>query len=915
MIVPMCPGLEFDYKTKCGVLVINKKFKMIALLLAFAFTMLLASPVVPVYAADAGSLRQLFDRLDRGVSNGDWYIGYNNEGGTLAWGEARVIRAYLGMYQVTGDTYYLDKFIKHADSVLNVRDSVRGVTDYRGLRLPAWRAGDRYTEGRGFYIYAVHTGMIANPLAGFAKIVYGDPNLAKYKTNADRYLQAAKDAIAVHDAEFVDNGATGYYRYPKGSPEKFDGLGIPFNQYLAMARAQLTLYEVTGDKLYLNRVTKMANHFKSYLETDQTANSYQWRYWWGPGFDGWTTADNLSTHMPSYPGLKGYEDTVHSEIDVDFAYLAFKDGIVFNESDMQKFGQTVEKKMLHSDGNVAVLVNGGGTIDDNVYIGGWLRYHRYAPSLLNYFLKISSGLTSVNGFGLEAVAKLNEAYKEQTNPSPAPNPQPEPTPPPANGELIANGDFNNGVTGWTSSRYTLKTESSGNKFVALPRSELYQELKLPAGSQYKLNARTRKGAASGTARFAVNYYDASGKFLSTGVSVSYKHQATGWESIPEQTFTVPAGTVTIRISLFTSTDDGAHDYDNVSVKPVSAAPADVTPPTAQVTAPPANAFLKGPINLAAVADDNVGVAAVTFQCSQNGSQTWADLGNAALTGGSWIYNWNTAGVADGAYSIRAAARDAAGNSAASGSVAFTVDNARPVVDQLSFLPSPISPNEPATLSYRLSEDANVTVNLYDQAGILVRALDSGRKTKGVNQLQWDGTNGGAPVKDGVYAYKINATDQAGNQSDPAGGSITVLTKVTELIVNGDFSQGVNGWVPSTYQLKTEANGNKYVSLPRSAFYQELKLAPGAQFKLNARTRKGAASGTARFEVDYYDASGKFLSTGSNVFYKHTGSGWESIPEQTFTVPAGAAGTRITLFTSSADGTHDFDNVSIKQVIK
>lgn len=393
---------------------VNKRFKLATLLLAFVFIIALALLVVPVYADDADNLRQLFDRLDQEVSNGDWYIGYNNEGGTLAWGEARVIRAYLGMYQVTGDTHYLDKFVKHADSVLNMRDSVRGVTDYRSLSLPAWRAGDRYTKGRGFYVYAVHTGMIAYPLAGFAKIVYNNPSLAEYKSKADTYLQAARDAVAVHEADFVDNGDTGYYLNPKGCPEGLDGLGIPFNQYLAMARAELTIYEATGEELYLDRVTKMANHFKSYLETDQTTNSYQWRYWWGPGFDGYTAADNLSTNTPSYRGLKGYEDAIHSEIIVDFAYLAFKDGIIFNKNDIQKFGNTVENRMLHSDGNVAALVNGQGTIINNIYIGGWLRYHQYAPSLFNYFLEFSSGVTSVNGFGLEAVARLNEAYRELT---------------------------------------------------------------------------------------------------------------------------------------------------------------------------------------------------------------------------------------------------------------------------------------------------------------------------------------------------------------------------------------------------------------------------------------------------------------------------------------------------------------------
>lgn len=89
--------------------------------------------------------RSTFDYIDQLGTNGDWFKNSNDESGTLAWGETSVMMAYLDMYETTWDTAYLDKFISHADAVLNQRDSVRGVSDYNGDSLAAWRSGSRYT--------------------------------------------------------------------------------------------------------------------------------------------------------------------------------------------------------------------------------------------------------------------------------------------------------------------------------------------------------------------------------------------------------------------------------------------------------------------------------------------------------------------------------------------------------------------------------------------------------------------------------------------------------------------------------------------------------------------------------------------------------------------------------------------------
>lgn len=70
-----------------------------------------------------------------------------NELGTWAWQLSPILRTYPLAYRAWGESRYLDALIADADLLLSERDSVRGVTDYRGLSLPNWRQGGTYTTG------------------------------------------------------------------------------------------------------------------------------------------------------------------------------------------------------------------------------------------------------------------------------------------------------------------------------------------------------------------------------------------------------------------------------------------------------------------------------------------------------------------------------------------------------------------------------------------------------------------------------------------------------------------------------------------------------------------------------------------------------------------------------------------------
>ena len=108
----------------------------------------------------------------------------------------------------------------------------------------------------------------------------------------------------------------------------------------------------------------------------------------------------------------------------------------------------------------------------------------------------------------------------------------------------------------------------------------------------------------------------------------------------------------------------------VAVTLTVAAAADTTPPTVSLTAPAAGASVSGTVAVSANAADAVGVTGVQFRLDG------AVLG-AEDTTAPYSVSWNTTGVANGAHSLTAVARDAAGNSTTSAAVGVTVANAAP----------------------------------------------------------------------------------------------------------------------------------------------------------------------------------------------------------------------------------------------
>ncbi len=95
---------------------------------------------------------------------------------------------------------------------------------------------------------------------------------------------------------------------------------------------------------------------------------------------------------------------------------------------------------------------------------------------------------------------------------------------------------------------------------------------------------------------------------------------------------------------------------------------DVTAPSVSITAPAPNASVAGMTTVTVVASDANGVTSVEFK--DGGTSLFLD------TTAPYSYNWNTTLVTDGAHTLTAVARDAAGN-VATNSIQVQVSNATP----------------------------------------------------------------------------------------------------------------------------------------------------------------------------------------------------------------------------------------------
>ena len=213
--------------------------------------------------------------------------------------------------------------------------------------------------------YMGYIGIIYDPMLRFAEIVKANPQLKDLVTAADRFIRAAEESYADADKRLWRNGpgeGEGYYiTCERGESFPADNVGEPFNYLGRHVCSLLALYRLTGKSEYLERSEKMCRMFKNRLRYDPKSDLYVWNYWFEPmTTTGWKPEDNLSFNVRYFAPRISVEDVSHGVLDIAMVAAAYRAGIVFSKTDLQRFANTLLTNVITPDRTeVRIRVDGG----------------------------------------------------------------------------------------------------------------------------------------------------------------------------------------------------------------------------------------------------------------------------------------------------------------------------------------------------------------------------------------------------------------------------------------------------------------------------------------------------------------------------------------------------------------------------
>jgi hypothetical protein len=322
----------------------------------------------------------------------------------------------------------------------------------------------------------------------------------------------------------------------------------------------------------------------------------------------------------------------------------------------------------------------------------------------------------------------------------------------------------------------------------------------------------------------------------------------------------------------------------------SVAAPDTTPPTVSVSAPAAGATVTGTVSVSATASDNVGVVGVQFLLDG------AALG-AEDTSAPYSVSWNSASATNGAHTITARARDAAGNQTTSAVVDVTVSNAAP--DTTPPAVSVSAPADGATVTGTVSVSATASdnVGVVGVQFLLDGAALGAEDTSAPYSVSWNS----ASATNGAHTITARARDAAGNQTTSAVVNVTVSDTAPPTVtatspaagatgvsgtanVTATFSEALDTTTinTSTFELRDPANALVAAVVTYNATSRVATLNPTptlTQAATYVATVKGGASGVK-------DAAGNALAT--DRIWSFTIAPDTTAPTVTATSPASAA---------------------------
>jgi|GEM_PF-6503273 hypothetical protein len=233
-------------------------------------------------------------------------------------------------------------------------------------------------------------------------------------------------------------------------------------------------------------------------------------------------------------------------------------------------------------------------------------------------------------------------------------------------------------------------------------------------------------------------------------------------------------------------------------------PPDTTPPTVSVSSPSTGAAVSGTITVSANASDNVGVVGVQFKLDG------ANLGTEVTTS-PYSVSWNTTTSANGAHTLTATARDAAGNTTTSSAVNVTVSNP-PVISSFTAAPQTITVGSSTTLTWSVSGNPTPTLSIDNGigavSGISVVVSPSTTTTYTLTATNSGGTVTAQTTVTVNTAPPITLKQKVSNISS---GATSISAVLPSSVTSGDLIiVSVSGWPSNGTVTVSDSLSNAYV---------------------------------------------------------------------------------------------------------
>lgn len=244
------------------------------------------------------------------------FFGASNREGRIPWSQYYYLTAFTSILSGRAD------FIAREDDWNTLRKRT-----CREIELIAARGQDglsgyqsnRYSLYRASLLFALHLGRIGSLLSEYKSIgctTDGRQLVERVSEEVRKELIAMEKTVEepwkIHDPNL---GEINSFRYRKGVAFWADGANVPYNYISAIAQGSIDLsWQEVPD---VTLMTRFRGTFDFFVQDSKLLEVSTWPYWWGLGYDGWSSVDAISLNSPAYTGTKKNADISYRVMDAN----------------------------------------------------------------------------------------------------------------------------------------------------------------------------------------------------------------------------------------------------------------------------------------------------------------------------------------------------------------------------------------------------------------------------------------------------------------------------------------------------------------------------------------------------------------------------------------------------------------------